>query len=85
MTPEEFKQTENREYSAWFGNGDTHGDYYNEVAEDGEPKEVFEGCDEDSKFMLCLIYEDEVVVVGYDNSEYCHKFIFKAKKRGREL
>ncbi len=61
-----------RRYSDWFGSGDLH----KEVAE------YLEGIDEPplrilySDWMVCVIFPQDVVVFGYDGSEYCHSFYF---------
>jgi hypothetical protein len=61
-----------RRYADWFGSGDLH----EEVADylenfDEQPIKILY-----SGFMACIVWENEVVVFGYDGNEYTHSFLF---------
>ena len=64
-----------RRYSDWFGSGDTHEDvaeYLGRMEKEGElPLRIFY-----DRFMVCMVYPNEVVVFGYDGNEYTHSFHF---------
>ena len=77
MNPEEFLAQENVKYSDWFGDGSTHEDFIDAVANHGRPETVMrDGC------MIALVYSDKIVVCGYDGNEYTHQFVFKNIKDG---
>jgi len=84
MKPEEFKQYKPTRYWDWFGDGDSHKDYQEVVDDYGEPNEVWVTYDASREFsvngntvMTLLIYDDKIVVIGYDGNEYTHRFEFK--------
>ena len=71
MTAQEFLTSPPTEYSDWFGKRTNHEDYADAVGIGKPPDYVFrEG------FMLCLVWDDRIVVTGYDGNEYCHAFTF---------
>lgn len=71
MKPKDFLSQPATHYSDWFGKGNTHQDYRDIVKDEGEPQEVYQ-----DHCMICLLYTDKIIVVGYDGDEYFHTFTF---------
>ncbi len=72
-----------RKYRDWFGADDLDIEVYEYLKErrdeDGDPLSVmFSG------YMACVVWQDSVIVFGYDGNEYCHTFGFEleAPKKG---
>lgn len=77
MKWEEFVKTHGKDYSDWFGKGNTLLDASNIVSlKKIEPIEVIE---EDGRktYMVCLVFKDEIIITGYDGNSNCHNFHFK--------
>ena len=72
MTPTEFKASPLVKYSDWFGSSDNQRDYDDAVKSHGEPLEAFQ-----TGYMLALVYQSKIVIVGYDGNEYTHEFVFE--------
>jgi hypothetical protein len=71
MTHEEFLDGPEGKYSDWFGEGSNKLDYASATAEHGLPSAVYQ-----SGHMLALVYDNKIVITGYDGNEYCHTFVF---------
>ena len=67
-----------RKYVDLFGSGDTKSDALSIVGQFGEPLEIAE--EGQSDFMVALLYEDKIVVTGYDGNEYKHTFVLLRNK-----
>jgi hypothetical protein len=63
------RERESYAYADWFGSGNTADDIDNVIAEYGPPIRVFV-----DRNMAAIVYEDGVVVVGYDGNGYRHEF-----------
>ena len=72
-----------RRYKDWFGSDDLDIEVYEyleaNLEENGTPLSVMV-----SGYMACVVWEDSVIVFGYDGNEYCHSFGFEleAPKKG---
>lgn len=65
-----------RRYKDWFGSDDLDIEIYEYLEERkdewGRPLSVMI-----SGYMACIVWNDTVVVFGYDGNEYCHSFGFE--------
>lgn len=61
-----------KNYSDWFGSGNTCDDVDKMIAEHGQPLNVFY---ESDGYMATLVYADKTVTTGYDGGEYHHTFV----------
>ena len=58
-------------YSDWFGKGNTKEDIEEVIKTEGKPNKIFI-----ERYMACLVYDDKVIITGYDGNEYIHYFEF---------
>ena len=77
------KKKPSRRYRDWFGSDDLDIEIYNYLEANreahGNPLSVMV-----SGYMACVVWEDSVIVFGYDGNEYYHSFGFEleAPKKG---
>jgi len=67
-----------REYSDWFGSGDTNKDVDDVIKTHGKPNNVFY---ESDGFAAALVYDDKVICTGYDGNEYKVWFLMDDKEK----
>ncbi|MGB5792634.1 hypothetical protein [Poseidonibacter sp.] len=73
MTREDFIKTKGKDYSDWFGKGNTVDDMLS--LEKFNKKECLEVIEDE--YMILCIFDDCFEVIGYDGNEYTHSFSFK--------
>jgi len=66
-------------YKDWFGSDDLEIEIY-EYLETKSPEKPLVVMKEG--YMACVVWEDSIVVFGYDGNEYCHSFGFDLNKVG---
>ena len=71
-------EVKDRSYSDWFGEGDTNEDVKEAIKEHGEPLKIFY---ENKGLMAALVYENKVVCIGHDSSEYDHCFVMDSQEK----
>lgn len=72
MTVDEFLSGPITSYQDWFGSGDNKDDFNTACNEtSSSPISVIQSDD-----MLCIEFEDQFVITGYDGNEYHHTFRF---------
>ena len=77
------KMKPSRRYRDWFGSDDLDIEIHNYLEENleehGNPLSVMI-----SGYMACVVWQDSVIVFGYDGNEYYHSFGFEleAPKKG---
>lgn len=78
------KKKPSRKYHDWFGTDDLDIEVYEYLNKNrdelGDPLSVmFSG------YMACIVWEDSVIVFGYDGNEYCHSFGFELESPKKGL
>tara|TARA_B100002019_G_C21241935_1_gene586055 strand:- start:1211 stop:1672 length:462 start_codon:yes stop_codon:yes gene_type:complete len=72
------KMKPSRRYRDWFGSDDLDIEIHNYLEENreehGEPLQVMV-----DGYMACIVWDDSVIVFGYDGNEYCHSFGFQVE------